>query len=325
MNRILIVKTSAMGDIVANIPLINDIHTRFPHLVIDWVVEESFLDIAKLSPYINQFIPMSLRRWKKHPFSKQTWQEISAFKAALQAHQYDAVLDSQNLVKSALICRIANGVSHGANAATAREPLAGWLHERGYDITVKCHAAVRNRMLGAKVFGYEMPSDAPQYHLQLPNLSPSYTPIHPYVMGFHGTARAAKLWPTYHWAGLAQHLKDKGLTLLLPWGNTEEKQRAESIAKSADNAIVLPKLNLAELTKLTEQAHATIGVDTGLMHLSVALDVPTLAIFCDTHIWQAGTYPAEGTQAITIGGKPALPSIEEAISAFDQLKLKSST
>ena len=325
MNRILIVKTSAMGDIVANIPLINDIHARFPHIAIDWVVEESFLEIAKLSPYINEFIPLGLRRWKKNPFSRQTWQEIGAFRARLKSQHYDAVLDSQNLVKSALICRLANGVSHGANYSTAREPLAGLLHQKGYDITVKCHAAIRNRMLGAKVFGYAMPEDSPQYQLNVPAISINYVPENPYIMGFHGTARAAKLWPVDHWVKIAEHLKNKGLDLLLPWGSADEKQRAETIALASSNMKVLPKLSLSELTCLTQRARASIGVDTGLMHLSVALNIPTLAIFCDTHIWQAGTYPAQDTQAITIGGKPALPTVEEAIAAFDQLKLNLQT
>ena len=106
---------------------------------------------------------------------------------------------------------------------------------------------------------------------------------------------------------------------MLPWGNNIEKARAETIASQLKNASVLPKLSIVQLTYLLAKTKACIGLDTGLTHIATSINVPTLAIFTDTHIWQAGTMPAATGRATTIGGKPALPTAEAAIEAFKTL------
>ena len=319
MPRILLVKTSAMGDIIHNMPLIADIRRHYPEAIIDWVVEETFADIAALSPHVDQLIILPLRRWKKNLFSLQTWREFLAFRHKLRAQHYDAILDTQALLKSALISTIARGSSHGPNCKTAREPLAGLLYTHGYDISPKLHAATRTRLLAASAFGYSLENLPLTYDLKVPQVALPFTPPPAFVLGFHSTARDTKLWPVTHWVALGKHLANRGLTLLLPWGSEAEWARSNAIAQQVPDAIVLPKMSLAQLTCLIRQAKLTVGLDTGLTHIAVALDIPTLAIFCDTHIWQAGAMPATTGHAITIGGKPALPSVEEATATIDQL------
>ena len=314
-----------MGDVIHNMALVSDIHAHFPDALIDWVVETSFVEIVKLNPNINAIIPVAMRRWKRAIFSRQTWREISAFKRQINAQKYDAILDTQALLKSAIIARLANGMSHGPNTKTAREPLAGLLYHHGYDISPKIHALKRYRMLAAQALGYTLPSTPPVYNLaisnaHLPDGIQKQIPQN-YVMALHSTARDAKLWPVEHWVRLGHYLASKGLSILLPWGSESEFARSNLIAASLTNAVVLPKMNLTQLAILIIQAQVAIGVDTGLMHMAVAFKIPTLAIFCDTYIWQAGTMPTSGAMAMTIGGKPACPTVNEAILAFEQIML----
>jgi heptosyltransferase-1 len=320
MPRILLVKTSSMGDIVHNMPLIADIRKIYPDAIFDWVVEESFMEIAALNSLVSNFIPVTMRRWKKAPFSKQTWREFFTFKRALKLHAYDVILDTQGLLKSALICRWAQGTSHGADFHTAREPWAGLLYNYGHEVPSNLHAAVRNRMLGALALGYALPETPPVYDLNIPRLNLSLDLPSDYVMCLHSTARDAKLWPVEHWITLGKYLASQNQSMLLPWGNKIEQERAELIASSVPNALVLPKMRLTDLASITAKAKAAIGLDTGLMHLAVAMDIPTLAIFTDTYIWQAGVYPATTGCATTIGGKGVTPSADEAIQAFIRIR-----
>ena len=325
MLKILLVKTSSMGDVIHNMAVVSDIHAHFPDAMIDWVVETSFVEIVKLNPNVNTIISVAMRRWKRAIFERQTWREIAAFKRQINAQKYDAILDTQALLKSAIVARLANGISYGPNRKTAREPLAGLLYHHGYDISPKIHALTRYRMVAANALGYSLPSTPPVYNLAIndAHLPDSIQELIPqnYVMALHSTARDTKLWPVAHWVALSQYLASKGLSVLLPWGSEVELARSHLIAASLTNAVVLPKMNLTQLAVLITKAQAAIGVDTGLMHLAVAFKIPTLALFCDTYIWQAGAMPSYGALAITIGGKEICPSVDDAIQAFEQILL----
>lgn len=317
--RILLVKTSSMGDLVHNMPMVADIRHRFPDAVIDWVAEESFVEIARMNTEIERIIPVNMRRWKRHLGNRQTWQELSDFRRELKSDRYDAILDTQGLLKSALICRWAHGPSHGQNSLTAREAAAGWLYTHPHDIPRNLHAITRNRLLGARALGYDLPDTPPRYDLQLQPAQLPFTPTSPYAMVLHGTARAAKLWPVAHWIVFCRELALTHPTILLPWGNETERLRAEEIAAVVPSCQVLPRLNLTQLAHLLQGAGVVVGLDTGLMHLAVGLGIPTLAIFCDTEIWQAGTCPPAGAHALTIGGKSIVPTPDEVIAGLNRV------
>lgn len=319
MKRILLVKLSSMGDIIHNMPMLHDIKQHFPEVQVDWVVEEGFAGLVSLNPLVNKIIPLAMRRWKKALFSQSTWLEFSAFKQNLQGQHYDAILDTQGLLKSALVSRMAYGTSHGQSAKTARERLAGWLYHQAYDNPYTLHAITRNRQMGALALGYALPDSPPVYDffvepVALPNDLPER-----FVMGFHSTARAAKHWPTEYWIQIGQFLAAKNLSFLLPWGSEAEYQRALAIAAPLTNAVVLPKMSLKALSYLISQAQAVVGLDTGLTHIAVALNIPALAIFTDTHLWQAGVMPTLPGRAVTLGGKGKIPAPENVISTLASL------
>ena len=321
--RILLVKMSSMGDIVHNMPLVHDIKKKYPEATIDWVVEESFAELARLNPLINLVIPVGMRRWKKSLFSKATWVEFFKFKKILQRVHYDVILDTQGLIKSAVIARLANSKSFGQDSHTAREALSGRLLNHPLNIPRNLHAINRNRLVGALALNYTLDELSLQYDMQFPaDLEPKLANLLPKncIMFFHSTARDAKHWSNENWITLGRYLNTQGLSLALPWGSTIEKNRSGVIAKALKDAIVLPKLSIVQLANLMRQAKFCIGLDTGLTHIAVALNVPTLAIFTDTHIWQAGTMPSASGCAITVGGKTSIPSSLDVIESFKKLR-----
>ena len=115
--RILIVKTSSLGDVIHNLPVVSDIRRHFPDAVVDWCVEDSFAAIPRLHPGVGKIIPDAVRRWRKNLMKMATWRDISEFRRGLQANPYDAVVDTQGLLKSALMASQANGPALGYDAS----------------------------------------------------------------------------------------------------------------------------------------------------------------------------------------------------------------
>lgn len=313
--KILLVKTSSLGDVIHCLPVINDIHVVYPHAQIDWVVEENFADIPRLHPAINQIFTVALRRWRKQLFHTKTWKEIKQFKQVIAKNNYDAVIDTQGLLKSALITRFTHGVKHGYNKQSIREPVASYFYDKKYNISYQQHAVTRNRTLVALSMGYVPPSNAPDYGLaassDIKNMSSG-----PFVIALHGTSRDSKLWPTEHWIRLGHTLNQAKIGVALPWSNPAELARAEQIAETLHNAVVLPKLSIAELASVISQAQAAIGVDTGLSHLAAALNIPTIAIYTDTNPALTGVM---GNQArvVNLGNIGEIPSVNDVLTCLN--------
>jgi heptosyltransferase-1 len=326
MPRILLIKTSSLGDVIHNLSVVTDIRAHFPNAQIDWVVEESFADIPRMHPAVNQVITVAMRHWRQHLFSQKTWSEISAFKNALSQNAYDAVIDTQGLLKSALITRNANGIKHGYDTNSIRESLASWFYNQTYAISYQQHAVVRNRTLAALSLGYAPPIDAPDYGISAKNTknntSGNLMDIGlqgGYIIALHGTSRDSKLWPINHWVELGKSLAKLGLNLVLPWATDAEFSRAKEIAQQLQNATVLPKLSIAQLASVITNAKAAIGVDTGLSHLAAALDKPTIAIYTDTNPALTGVMAGAHAQAINLGNIGEIPSVSNVINSLGKI------
>jgi lipopolysaccharide heptosyltransferase I len=118
--KILFVKTSSLGDVVHHCPAVSDAARSIPGAEIDWVVEESFAAIPSMHPAVRRVLPLALRRWRHGWWRASTREEVRAFRRALRAESYDAVVDTQSLLKSALVAAQARGRSHGMDRASAR-------------------------------------------------------------------------------------------------------------------------------------------------------------------------------------------------------------
>ena len=285
--KVCVIKTSSMGDIIHTLPALTDAQIAIPNLSIDWVVEENFTEIPRWHSAVKQIIPIALRRWRKSPFSAQTKKEWKSYRTLLQANQYDAVIDAQGLFKSAFFAtRLTNGVKHGYDRKSIREPIASLFYDKKYDISYQQHAVERIRQLFAQALSYPLPKAKGDYDIARHFISADS--IEPYVIFFHSTTRDEKHWPEREWRNLIEKLTALSVQVRVPWG--QEKARAERLAKGLSHVVVLPKLSLHELAYQIANAKAVVSVDTGLAHLTAALDKPNITLYGATDPTLIGCY-----------------------------------
>jgi heptosyltransferase-1 len=314
----LLVKTSSLGDVVHNLPVVADIQRHNPGAVIDWVVEEAFSDIPRLHPGVHRVIPVSIRRWRKQLLAPATWGEIAAFRRELREDFYDVVLDTQGLIKSAVLVKQAelavNGRRLGFSAEAAREPFAARFYDAGFAIPKNAHAVERNRWLAAAAFGYTL--DAPlDYGISAAPLAANWLPAKPYAVMLTGTSRTDKLWPDIDWIALALALN---MPVVLPAGSVAERERVQRLAAQIPDAVIAPPLGIAELASLLAGTQLVVGLDTGLTHLAAALNKPTIAIFSGSDPDLTGVH-ATASAAINLGRNGAPPLVDEAITTAKAL------
>ncbi len=292
--KLLIIKTSSLGDVVHMLPALTDAVVAIPGLRVDWMVEEGFAAIPALHPAVDRVIPVAIRRWRRALGQAETWREMAAFRRALRAESYDLVLDSQCLLKSALLAVQAHGPRAGLDAASAREPLASRFYAHRYAAPREWHAILRNRALTAQALGYALEADAPVRYGVSQIVEQSATE----VLCFHGTARAEKEYPEGDWVVLAQQLAAAGLTPVFPAGNAREAARAGRIVAACPGARLLSPMSLAELMPLIGGARAVVGVDTGLMHLAAAFGRPGIGLYPATDPARFGAVAEAGAPAL---------------------------
>ncbi|MGE8388231.1 MAG: lipopolysaccharide heptosyltransferase I [Pseudomonas sp.] len=286
--RVLIIKTSSLGDVIHTLPALTDAAHAITGIRFDWVVEEGFAEIPSWHPAVDQVIPVAIRRWRKNIWQTLKSGEWKAFKQRVRERKYDLVIDAQGLVKSAWLTRLVKAPVAGLDRYSAREGWASRFYDRRLSVATGQHAVERVRQLFAMALAYDLPEGIGNYGLDLDRLQ--LPPAAPYVVFLHGTTWATKHWPEAYWRQLAERLGQRKLQVRLPWGNQAEKDRAERIAQGLNNCQVLPKLNLAGVARVLAAAKACVAVDTGLGHLAAALDVPTISLFGPTNPGLTGAY-----------------------------------
>lgn len=289
--RVLIIKTSSMGDVLHSLPALTDAMHAIPGIRFDWVVEEGFAQIPSWHPAVDRVLPVAIRRWRKHWFGSQVREERVAFKRELQSREYDAVIDAQGLIKSAaLVTRLAKGTKHGADRNSAREPFASWWYDKRYEISKQQHAVQRTRELFAKSLGYDLPTTTGDYAIARHFTAELPADANQYLVFLHATTRDNKHWPESHWRELIELMQPSGLKIKLPWGAEHEHQRALRLAEGFDFVEVLPKLTLEQVARTLAGARAVVSVDTGLSHLTAALDRPNITLYGPTDPGLIGGY-----------------------------------
>ena len=289
--RVLIVKTSSMGDVLHTLPALTDAQQAIPGIQFDWVVEEGFAQIPSWHAAVDRVIPVAIRRWRKAWFSAPIKAERKAFRDAVRLQQYDAIIDAQGLVKSAaLVTRLARGVKHGMDWSTAREPLASLFYNRKNHIAKQQHAVERTRELFAKSLGYAKPQSQGDYAIAQHFVNECNADTGHYAVFLHATTRDDKHWPEANWRELIELLNNTGIRIKLPWGAPHEEERAKRLAEGFPYVDVLPRMSLEEVARILAGAKFVVSVDTGLSHLTAALDRPNITLYGPTDPGLIGGY-----------------------------------
>ncbi len=313
MRRILVIKTSSLGDVVHALPAVSDMARHCPDVEFDWMVEESFQAIPLLHPAVRRIVPVATRRWRKAVWSAATWQDLKTVRSALVSGRYDLAIDFQGLIKSALLALLAPTHRTGYAWACAREPLATLAYQEKFMVPWTLHAVERNRQLAARVLGYT--PDAPVcYGLRPPAAQPEWAPSEPYAVLLHATSRPHKEWPEDHWIRLGIALSGQGLRCVIPGGSPMERARSQRLAAGIPGALAAPAMTLHEVAQLLGHARLVVGVDTGLSHLAVALGRPVAAIFTATRPEDTGVYGSPC--AVNCGGRRQVPSVDVVLRAL---------
>lgn len=289
--RVLIVKTSSMGDVLHTLPALTDAQQAIPDIHFDWVVEEGFAQIPSWHSAVDRVIPVAIRRWRKAWFSAPIKAERKAFRDAVRLQQYDAIIDAQGLVKSAaLVTRLAHGIKHGMDWSTAREPLASLFYNRKHHIARQQHAVERTRELFARSLGYTKPQSQGDYAIAQHFLTEVNADTAQYAVFLHATTRDDKHWPEANWRELIGLLNNAGIRIKLPWGAAHEEARAKRLAEGFTYVDVLPRMSLEEVARVLAGAKFVVSVDTGLSHLTAALDRPNITLYGPTDPGLIGGY-----------------------------------
>jgi len=323
--RILIVKLSSLGDVVHTMPVVHDILAAHPGAVIDWVVEPGFAPLLRRVEGIGTVIECALRRWSKGWWTGPVRAEWRAFRARLQQHHYDAVIDLQGLTKSAVIARLAHGVSYGLANQTdgaSHEWPARWLVDHAISVPPRIHAMDRARVLVGAALHYG-PEGAPRYGLKA-GTAVGRRSAAPTVVFVHGTSRDDKLWPQANWVQLGKRFLSAGWSIALPQGNEAELTRAELIAAAwqFDQSMrvdVWPSLSLDAVVDRMAATQGVIGVDSGLSHIAVALNLPHVQLYNFPTAWRTGPQAEHGHRhQVSVEGQP-IPSLETVWAAWAQV------
>lgn len=289
--RVLIVKVSSLGDVIHTLPAVTDAHRAHKDLVFDWVIEENFAEVPAWHPAVERVIPVAFRRWRRNLLKTYANNEFRAFKKDLQEEHYDLVIDAQGLIKSGIISRLSRGLTIGLSNRTIREPMATLFYNKVYSVPWTEHAVDRVRQLFSRALQYSYDKDTVDYGIDRNRIIDKDSLVTSrQVVFLHGTTWTTKHWPEHYWRHLAHIATEAGFDVLLPWGNSGERQRAEFIARGNSKVTVLDRHSLTGIARHILQSTGVIAVDTGLGHLAAALNKPTISLYGPTDPNLSGTY-----------------------------------
>ena len=316
--RVLVVKLSSLGDVIQTLPVLHDLHLHRPGAAVDWVVEEAFAPLLGCVRGIDRVLAIGERRWRRRPFDAAVRAERRAFRARLGEAAYDAVIDFQGLIKSALVARRARLSADGHRYSYAnRSELCGYewpvryLVDRPIAMERRVHAIRRYRLLAARALGYDIGTSPDRVEWRFEAPLPGND-----VLFAHGTTRSDNEWPEAAWIELGRRLVVDGARILLPQSGVVEAARVGRIAAAIGaGAEVLAPMSLDALARRMAACRGVIGVDSGVSHLAVALALVHVQIFSQPRVWRAG--PVGCAWQLPVGGERA-PTVDEVCAAWRQ-------
>ena len=320
MKKILIIRLSSLGDIIHTFPMVYDIKNNVPGCQIDWLVDEAFVDVVKLCPNVNNIVTVPLRKWKKNKL--QVVFNFLSWKKSIINKNYDFIIDSQGLGKSAILTKVFNGNTYGFGNNSVREKFATKFYTNMYEVDVNNLAVTRYRLLAQKIFNYTIITKTVNFGLITSSVHNNTHKIDKYVIFFHATSKPNKKYSNNNWATLADYIiKMYNLKIMLPFGNNEEKQQALQIKKIVDSdrvEVFDQVLDYITLANLIDKSEFVFGVDTGLIHLANAKGKKLIAIYADTSPQKTGIF--ESDIAKNIGNIKNPPLVSDVIDLFEKIQ-----
>ncbi len=298
--RFLIVKLSAIGDIIHTLPALMDLRHHFPESEIDWIVEPAAAPLLRNSGTLNRVIEVSTQDWRRSPISATTLKEIGGTIRELRRRRYQTALDFQGLSKSALLARLSGAAEVlGIGTPDLREPFARIFYTRQAEPAGLAHRIERNRALlnllgifpsGPALYPDKLWSEQDQHRVEslLATVPQNFVVVNP------GGGWATKLWSAARFGELARFIHDYyGYRIVCTWGRGEEAL-IETLQQHAQPVPILPvALSITELACFVRYSHMFIGGDTGPMHIAAAYGVPVFSIFGPTTVEKNGPYQTQ--------------------------------
>ena len=289
--RVLIIKTSALGDIVHALPVLDFLHKVAPGIEIDWIVEERFAEILSGNYLLSRLFTVDTKKWRKNLLYPSTWREISTLKSQLAERHYDIAFDLQGNIKSGLIAKYSScnrrygfdedAVRESANLrfTTNQVPLRKQDH----------HVTDRSLRVVTIPFGKDytgLPLETDIVTSSADDQSAEIflsTMLDGLVFLFHpGTTWKTKLWNEAGWIGLGKELTElfTDATVIISWGGEDEKRVAEIIASGIGrHTKLLPQLSIKGFTAIIKKVDLMFGGDTGPIHIAAAVGTPTVSFY----------------------------------------------
>ena len=288
--KVLIVKVSALGDIVHALPVLAYLDGLNQDLSVDWLLEKSFAPLLENHPMLRNVITLDTKRWRKAGFFPSI-REVLKVVGQLRKEKYDVVLDLQGNSKSGLFTWLSGAPKrYGFDRQQAREILNLASTNHKVDIPADCHH-ISKRYL--RIVQSAFPSsqkvplcgplsvDPAAEKNVLEQLKEYGLKPNEYFVAHYGTTWETKLWPLQQWKELIKVLTEQGQNIILTWGNDKEREAVEAIIAKASQgrALIWPKKPLAELIALLRLARLVIGADTGPVHIAAAVGTSTVSLF----------------------------------------------
>ena len=295
--KILIIKLSAIGDVVHMLPVLESIHRCYPDASIDWVVERAAADLIEYHPLLRRVIVSDRKRWQKTLFSFAALKEITSFVRAVRSEKYDIILDMQGLMKSGIITGLARG-GRKLGLGESREGAGFFLTEKPAPVNFNDHAIDRYmgilKLLECSSVSYEgkvpITEEDQNYIMKMfADLNLGSRP----VVGINPMAKwRSKLWYPERFISIADRLISEFNCDVIFTGEEEDRSYIDGIVNGMVHqaANIAGRTSLRELAFLYTKINFLITTDTGPMHIAAAMKCPVIALFGPTAPWRTGPY-----------------------------------
>lgn len=310
--EILIVKTSAIGDVTHTLPALNALRKKYPEARITWLVEEAAAEVIKGHKALDRMLVSGRKKWSRELLGPKFFKvlgEAWRFIRELRDTRYDLLIDFQGLLKSGIFVALARAerkVGYGKGMDHAE---CSWifLNEQIPAVDMNIHALDRELML-LKAIGVEC--DEVRFDFPIGESDTERVAEQLRVAGIEPedhlvTINPQATWPTKLWdndkfAAVARALLDQGIRIVFTGGPSEKQEIDDLLSRSGIRALNLAgKTSLKELAALYQRADLLITTDTGPMHIAAAVGTLVVAVFGPTAPWRTGPY-GSGHQLIRV-------------------------